>query len=157
MDGLFDAQHDSARKRKLTENHAGNIETFNFQNVLLYLKLTYYTYSTLCFTLVSMSRPTNAIREVFCSFNPEFWFFGFWNSTLEIRNSAPGSLDKESGIQYLKSRIHSVESRIKDFLGLPYMGRDEQNTNHETRISPQMRLTELTLSQFILFYRIIVH
>ena len=72
-----------------------------------------------------------------------------------IRN--PSSIDKESGIQYLKSRIHSVESRIKDFLGLPYMGRDEQNTNHETRISPQMRLTELTLSQFILFYRIKVH
>ena len=72
-----------------------------------------------------------------------------------IRN--PSSIDKESGIQFLKSRIHSVESRIKDFLGLPYMGRDEQNTNHETGISPQMRLTELTLSQFILFYRIIVH
>ena len=96
--------------------------------------------------------------------------FGFWNSTLGIRNSAPGirnpaaigirkpsSTDKESGIQYLESRIHSVESRIEDFLGLPYMGRNEQNIHHETRTAPHMRLTELTLSQFILVYGITVY
>ena len=28
-----------------------------------------------------------------------------------------------SGIQYLESRIHSVESRIQDFLGLTFMVR----------------------------------
>ena len=56
-----------------------------------------------------MSRPTNAIR----------------NSVPGIRNPAaigirnPSSTNKESGIQYVESRIHSVESRIKDFLGLP--------------------------------------
>ena len=61
--------------------------------------------------------------------------FNSWNPDLspEIRNPAaigirhPSSVDKESGIQYLESRIHSVESRIEDFLGLPYMGRNEQN------------------------------
>ena len=30
VDGLFEAEHDSARKRKLAENHAGNKETFTF-------------------------------------------------------------------------------------------------------------------------------
>ena len=63
--------------------------------------------------------------------------FGFWNLTLGFRNSAPGirnpaavgirnpsSTDKQSGIQFVESRIHSVESRIKDFFGLPYMGRN---------------------------------
>ena len=29
----------------------------------------------------------------------------------------------KSGIQYLESRIHEVESRIEDYLGFPYMGR----------------------------------
>ena len=49
--------------------------------------------------------------------------FGFWNLTLGFRNSAPGirnpaaigirnpsSTDKGSGIRYVESRIHSVES-----------------------------------------------
>ena len=96
--------------------------------------------------------------------------FGFWYLTLGFRNSAPrirnpavikirnpSSTDKESGIQYVESRIHSVESRIKDFLGLPYMGRNEQNIHHETRTALHMRLTELTLSQFILLYGITVY
>ena len=38
--------------------------------------------------------------------------------TIGIRN--PSSTDKESRIQYLKFRIHSMESRIQDCLGLPY-------------------------------------
>ena len=80
--------------------------------------------------------------------------FRFWNLSLGFRNLAPGirnpaaigirnpsSADKESGIQYVESRIHSVESWIKDFLGLPYMGRNEQNIHHETRTAPHMRLT----------------
>ena len=91
--------------------------------------------------------------------------FNSWNPDLspEIRNSAaikirnPSSTDKESRIQYMESRIHSVESRIEDFLGLPYMGRNEQNIHHETRTAPLMRLTELTLSQFILVYVITVY
>ena len=96
--------------------------------------------------------------------------FVFWNLTLGFRNSAPGirnpeavgirnpsSTDKQSGIQYVDSRIHSVESKIKDFFGLPYMGRNEQNIHHETRTAPHMRLTELTLSQFILVYGITVY
>ena len=33
------------------------------------------TYSTLYFTLVLMSHLTNAIREVSCLWNPEFWAF----------------------------------------------------------------------------------
>ena len=55
--------------------------------------------------------------------------FGFWNLTLGFRNSAPGirnpaaigirnpsSTDKESGIQYVESRIHSVNPESKTFL-----------------------------------------
>ena len=38
--------------------------------------------------------------------------------TTGIRN--PNSTDKESSIQYLKFRIHSMESRIQDCLGLPF-------------------------------------
>ena len=80
--------------------------------------------------------------------------FNSWNPDLspEIRNPAaikirnPSSTDEESRIQYMESRIHSVESRIEDFLGLPYMGRNEQNIHHETRTAPHMRLTELTKS-----------
>ena len=82
---------------------------------------------------------------------------------LQIRNPAatgilnPSSTDKESGIQYLESRIHSVESRNEDFLGLPYIGQNEQSIHHETRTAPHIRLTELTLSQFILVYGITVY
>ena len=39
--------------------------------------------------------------------------------TVAIRN--PSSTDKESEIQYLKSRIHDMESRIQDRLAFPYM------------------------------------
>ena len=41
--------------------------------------------------------------------------------TVEIRN--PSSAEKESGIQHLESRIHSVESRIQDCLRLRHMWR----------------------------------
>ena len=53
--------------------------------------------------------------------------FGVRNSALQesgilemigIRN--PSSADKEFEIRYLKSEIHSVESRIQDSLGLPF-------------------------------------
>ena len=36
------------------------------------------------------------------------------------------------------------------------MGRNKRNIHHETRTAPHMRLTELTLSQFILLYGITV-
>ena len=39
----------------------------------------------------------------------------FWN---------PQSTELESGIQYSKSGIHRVESRIQDCHGFPYMGRN---------------------------------
>ena len=40
---------------------------------------------------------------------------------LTIGNRNPNSTDKESGIHYLESGIHSVESRTQDCLGFPYM------------------------------------
>ena len=39
----------------------------------------------------------------------------FWN---------PESTVRESGIQYPESGIHSMESRIQDCPGFPYMGRE---------------------------------
>ena len=39
--------------------------------------------------------------------------------TIEIRN--PSSTENKSGIQYLDSGIHSVESRIYGCIGLPYI------------------------------------
>ena len=42
----------------------------------------------------------------------------FWNSE---------STELESGIQYPESRIHSLESRIQDCHGFPYMGRCSRN------------------------------
>lgn len=56
--------------------------------------------------------------------------FGIWNTaegiwnpqTIDIRN--PSFMDKESGIQYRKSGIHGVETRIQDSLGFPYTGRN---------------------------------
>ena len=39
----------------------------------------------------------------------------------------PESTELESGIQYSESGIHSVESRIQDFPGFPYMGRTVKN------------------------------
>ena len=48
--------------------------------------------------------------------------FGIPNTAQGIRNPT----DRESGIQYFESEIHSLESRIQDCLGFPYMedGRD---------------------------------
>ena len=97
--------------------------------------------------------------------------FGFWNSTFGIWNSAqksgiPQQLESVIQVQLtrnLESIIWSPESTtwnpsgIKDFLGLPYMGRNKRNIHHETRTAPHMRLTELTLSQFILLYGITVY
>jgi len=42
--------------------------------------------------------------------------------TIEIRN--PSSTDKKSGVQYLESGIHGVESGIEDCLVLFYTRRD---------------------------------
>ena len=41
--------------------------------------------------------------------------------TIKIRN--PSSTDKETGFQYLESKIHGVESRIQNCLGFLSMGR----------------------------------
>ena len=41
-----------------------------------------------------------------------------YKEPIGVRN--PSSTDKKSGIQYVESRIHIVESKIEDFLGLTY-------------------------------------
>ena len=43
-----------------------------------------------------------------------------WNPDCKVQ------LKKKSGIQYLESGIHGVESRIYDCLGFPYMGRTDK-------------------------------
>ena len=81
------------------------------------------------------------------SWNPELSLRNLESEAIGVRN--PSSTDKESGIQYLESSIHNMESTNEDFLGLPSL--------YETRTAPHMRLTELTLSQFILVYGITVY
>ena len=71
------------------------------------------------------------IREVFLvdSGNPRLWNPEHtWELkesgipiTIKIRN--PNSTDKETGFQYLESKIHGVESRIQNCLGFLSMGR----------------------------------
>ena len=60
--------------------------------------------------------------------NPESWA---WESELQLKESGippkfgvrnPSFTDKESGIQFMEPRIHSLESRIHDCLGFSYMG-----------------------------------
>ena len=60
--------------------------------------------------------------------------FGIRNTAQGIRISHlrigirdPSSFDKESGIQYLESRIPGVESRIQDCLGFPYKRRTNRS------------------------------
>ena len=45
-----------------------------------------------------------------------------WNPNNDL-NSNPNSTDEESGIQFLESGIHDVESRIQDCPGFSYKGR----------------------------------
>ena len=62
--------------------------------------------------------------ENFCLWNPEYWALEYGIQLMQgIRN--PSSTDKNSGIQYLESRIHGVESRIQECLGFPYIGRND--------------------------------
>ena len=47
----------------------------------------------------------------------------------------PESTELESGIQYPESGIHSVESRIQDSPGFPYMGRSkDRKLEHSTQL-----------------------
>ena len=45
--------------------------------------------------------------------------FGSW----KVRGLNGALIPLTSGIQYLESRIHGMESQIQDFLGLPFMRR----------------------------------
>ena len=72
------------------------------------------------------------IREIFAYGNRNST--GFWNP--ESQNPESRIQNPESRIQnptftdkYLKSGIHSVESRIQDCPGLPYMGRQGSQWN----------------------------
>ena len=76
-------------------------------------------------------KPCCGIRNprTFCLWNPESWVLESGIQikesgipiTIGIQNSTV--LQKNTGIQYLESGIHSVESRIQDCAGLfPYMG-----------------------------------
>ena len=59
--------------------------------------------------------------------NPDPWIVKFLlvesGILLRIGIQNPSSSDKESGIQYLESGIHGVESRIQDCLRFLYVGR----------------------------------
>ena len=91
------------------------------------------------FVHVSESR----FREVFACWIREFFSCGNRNPELGIRKTAqeiriqqtigiqnPSSADKDSGIHYLESGIHGMESRIQDCPRFPYMERgDAQSTS----------------------------
>ena len=56
---------------------------------------------------------------------------GLWNPEYIVRNPesrwdfrTPDSIVTDSGIHYLESGIHGMESRIQDCPGFPYMGRE---------------------------------
>ena len=60
-----------------------------------------------------------------CFMECEILGFGIQKLTQGIRNPADDWIPLTrnlSGIQYLESRMHSLEFRIHDFFGLPYMG-----------------------------------
>ena len=57
----------------------------------------------------------------------------FWN---------PESTVLESGIQYPESGIHSMESRIQDCPGFPYMGRPIYN-NKKVLSKPGLRIMKI--------------
>ena len=69
----------------------------------------------------------SGIREIFLLWNPQFWALQcriqlkeyLIAPTIGICN--PSFTDKESGIQYLESRVHGWKSRIQDCLGFPYI------------------------------------
>ena len=75
--------------------------------------------------------PDSGIREILLvesGIGENFAFeFRFWNPEYSSRNSQSQSrnhvLLTNTGIRYLESGIHSVESRIQDCPGFPYMGR----------------------------------
>ena len=55
--------------------------------------------------------------------------FGIWNTAQGIRNPTyDWNPVTKTGIQYLESRIHGVESRIQDCLGFPYVRRNMAST-----------------------------
>ena len=74
----------------------------------------------------------------FCLWNPKCGKIFLWNQEswalesgtwlqesgipLTIGIQDLSSTDQESGIQYLESEIHGVESRIQDWPGFPFMG-----------------------------------
>ena len=72
--------------------------------------------------------PNTRIREIALV---EFEILGFGiriqlkesGIPLRIGIQSPNFTDKESGIQFLESGIHDVESRIQDCPGFPHMGR----------------------------------
>ena len=74
-------------------------------------------------TIASPHLRKSGIWEFFCCGirNP-----GLWNQEFSSRNPEsriPSSIDKDSSIQYRESGTYSVESRIQDCLGFPYMER----------------------------------
>ena len=76
-----------------------------------------------------LSHANIGIRKIFaCGIrNPGNFSCGIrnprlWNPNNDL-NSNANSTDKESGIQFLESGIHDVESRIQDCPGFPDKGR----------------------------------
>ena len=72
---------------------------------------------------------SNGIREIYAGCIRNVRKFGLWNleswvleSGIQLKEFEIQVLLTNTGIQYLESRIHSVESRIED-CPFPYMGR----------------------------------
>ena len=66
-----------------------------------------------CIRSMNQSNGFISVPLLFC-FVRAFSFQGHTKISLTIGIRTPSSFDKESGIQYLESGIHSIESRIKD-------------------------------------------
>ena len=72
--------------------------------------------------------------------------FGIRNTAQGIRNPTkdwnPSSTDKDwNPGQFLQLGVHSVESRIQDYLGFPYMGRLHTEITMLSRIRTLLSLS----------------
>ena len=105
MDGLSEAQHDNPRKRKLAENHAGNVKNIQFLKCSSLFKADLF-HSLLHFGFNESSHQCNPGSLLLVESG--ILGFVFRNLTLGFRNSSPGIRNPAA------IKIHNPNSTDKD-------------------------------------------